>query len=284
MQFVEHLSDRQAAEAVRDRIAWKYVLSLELGDAGFDYSVLSEFRTRLVEQAAVQRLFDTFLVKLGEKGLLKGKRQQRTDSTHILANVRTLNRLENVGETVRHALNSLASAAPEWLENHCLPEWLDRYGKRVEYGRFPKSQTELKALAEQIGQDGYTLLTMIMEDTTSSWLREIPAIELLRQVWVQQYWCDQGQVKQRLVKEMPSESRLIRSPYDPEARYCTKRQTEWTGYRTHLTETCDPDHPRLITQVETTAAPIQDCEMTRHIQADLVARDLRPDIHFVDSG
>ncbi len=126
MQFVENLSDRQAAEAVRDRIAWKEALRLELRDAGFDYSVLSEFRRRLLDHEASQRLLDGLLSQLRTKGLLKGQRQQRTDSTHIVAAIRELNRLENVGETLRHALNRVARAAPQWLQAHCPADWFDR--------------------------------------------------------------------------------------------------------------------------------------------------------------
>ena len=142
MQYVENLSDRQAAEAVRDGIAWKYALSLELENPGFDHSVLSEFRLRLVEHEASQRLLDGVLNQLKAKGLLKGQRQQRTDSTHVLAAIRELNRLENVGETLRHTLNSLARVAPAWLEDHLQTEWPDRYGKRFENWRFPKSKAE----------------------------------------------------------------------------------------------------------------------------------------------
>lgn len=97
MQYAENLSDRQAADAVRDRIAWKYALSLELTDAGFDYSVLSEFRTRLLVGNAGQRLLDRMLEQFQAHDLLKARGQQRTDSTHVLAAVRELNRLENVG-------------------------------------------------------------------------------------------------------------------------------------------------------------------------------------------
>jgi len=284
MQFMENLSDRQAAEAVRDRIAWKYALGLELSDSGFDYSVLSEFRQRLIEHGAGQRLLDGLLSHLRTKGLLNGQRQQRTDSTHILAAVRELNRLENVGETLRHALNSLAGVAPDWLQEHLHPDWLDRYGKRFENWRLPKSKAEQQALAEQIGADGYQLLAHLDEAATELWLRVLPAVEILRQVWQQQYSRVEGHVKQRLVKDMPPESTWIRSPYDSEARYCMKRNMGWLGYRTHLTETCEEGHPRLITQVKTTVATEQDCEVTSSIQADLVANDLKPDSHLVDAG
>jgi transposase len=112
MQFAEGLPDRQAADAVRGRIDWKYALGLELTDPGFDASVLSEFRTRLITGAVEHLLLDTLLTQLQERGLLKGRGTQRTDSTHILAAIRTLNRLELVGETMRYALNRLAVVAP----------------------------------------------------------------------------------------------------------------------------------------------------------------------------
>lgn len=117
MQFIENLSDRQAAEAVRSRIDWKYALSLPLTDPGFHFSILCEFRQRLIEGNAEQLLLDKLLEQLRNLELLKEQRQ-RTDSTHILTAVRKLNRLETLGETFRAALNSLATVAPEWLINH----------------------------------------------------------------------------------------------------------------------------------------------------------------------
>ncbi len=113
MQFRENLSDRQAAEAVRARIDWKYLLGLELTDPGFDFSVLSEFRTRLLNGAAEERLLQKLLERCGELGLVKARGKQRTDSTHVLASIRVLNRLELVAETLRAALNQLATLAPE---------------------------------------------------------------------------------------------------------------------------------------------------------------------------
>ena len=108
LQFLEGLSDRQAADAVRGRIDWKYALGLALTDPGFDHTVLSEFRSRLVEGKAEQLLLDTLLDRLRDLGLVKPRGRQRTDSTHVLAAVRGLNRLERVGETLRAALNELA--------------------------------------------------------------------------------------------------------------------------------------------------------------------------------
>ena len=101
MQFAENLTDRQAADAVRSRIDWKYALGLTLTDPGFDYSILSEFRQRLLTGGVEHQVFEAMLTRFKEKGLLKGRGKQRTDSTHILAAVRSLNRLELVGRTLQ---------------------------------------------------------------------------------------------------------------------------------------------------------------------------------------
>lgn len=113
MQFAEGLSDRQAAEAVRARIDWKYALGLELTDPGFDFSVLSEFRTRLVDHSTEHLLLDALLVACKDRGYLKARGRQRTDSTHVLGALRLLNRLELVSETVRAALNAVAEESPD---------------------------------------------------------------------------------------------------------------------------------------------------------------------------
>jgi transposase len=154
LQYAEGLSDRQAANAVRGRIDWKYVLGLELTDTGFDHTVLSEFRARLVAGDAALRLLDALLALAAEKGLFKPRGRQRTDSTHVLAAVRVLNRLERIGETLRAALNSIAVVAPDWLQAVAPPVWYERYGRRVENYHLPKPETDRHALAATIGADG----------------------------------------------------------------------------------------------------------------------------------
>jgi transposase len=177
MQYVEDLSDRQAAEAVRSRIDWKYALSLELVDPGFDSTILSEFRTRLVMGTAEQRILDAILTKCREHTWLKARGRQRTDSTHVLAQVRAVNRLECVGETLRHALNRLATVAPTWLQNSCLPAWGERYGRRMDETRLPSSQEDRQAYAQEIGADGYALLSALYASHAPVWLRDVPAVE-----------------------------------------------------------------------------------------------------------
>ena len=284
MQFAENLPDRQAADCVRSRIDWKYALGLDLTDPGFNFSILSEFRARLLQNGAEQRLFDTLLTLCRERGLLKARGKQRTDSTHVLAAIHALNRLENVGETLRHTLDVLAEAAPDWLRGNMLPEWADRYGKRFENYRLPRDKAQREALAATVGADGFCLLTSLYAHDAPPFLRQLPAVQVLRQVWVQQFVREEGQVRWRDSKELPPASLLIYSPYDVEARYSKKRDTVWTGYKAHLTETCDEDTPHLITHVETTLGTMQDCDVTAAIHADLAEADLLPSTHLVDEG
>jgi transposase len=284
MQYAEGLSDRQAAESVRGRIDWKYALGLELEDAGFHFSVLSEFRARVIAGGAEQRLLDDMLVQFREQKLLKRRGQQRTDSTHVLAAIRRLNRLECVGETVRAALNALAAAAPDWLRAQVTPDWFERYGARFEQYRLPKERAEQQELATTIGVDGYHLLSAIYEPGAPGWLREMPAVDVLRRVWIQQYVVMDGELKWRMPEELPPSKQLIESPYDTEARNRTKRTNNWTGYTVHMTETCDPDLPNLITHVETTPASTGDVEMTDTIHQALKEKDLLPSEHLVDTA
>src|SRR5216683_3031120 len=147
VQFLEGLPDRQAADAVRGRIDLKYALGLELSDPGFDFSILSDFRKRLVEGEAEQLLLDAMLALFKERGWLKERQRQRTDSTHVLAKIRAINRLMCVGEAMRFALNSLAIVAGDWLLAHCEEEWVYRYGHRIEEARLPPSRTEREHVA-----------------------------------------------------------------------------------------------------------------------------------------
>ncbi len=285
MQFMEGLTDRQAADAVRSRIDWKYALGLDLIDSGFDFSVLSEFRERLIKRGAEQKLFEKMLSCFVEKGLLKAPRQQRTDSTHILAAISVLGRLENIGETLRSALNSIAAVAPDWLKK-IVPstDWYERYGQRIQESRLPSSKEERNVLAVKIGTDGIYLLDAIWSEAALSWLRQIEAVEILRQVWIQQFYLESGAVKLREASNCPPPAIVINSPYDPDARRGNKRTQTWTGYKVHLSETCDEDAPHLITYVETKPATTKDHQVTENVHQTLAEAELLPDKHLVDAG
>ncbi len=245
---------------------------------------MSEFRSRLLTGDITQLLLERMLERLREEHLLKERGRARTDSTYILAAIRTLNRLEGVGETLRPALNTLATVAPDWLRSWVPSTWYARYGRRFEEYRLPPGKAERYALAEQMGADGRALLNALQGPDVPDWLGSIPAVETLRQVWEQQFVEREGQLAWRTAEELPPASTLIRSPYDIEARYGKKRQTEWTGYKVHLTETCDDEFPTVIINVETTEATTTDYEMTPIVQRHLAEHNRLPSEHLVDTG
>ena len=322
LQFSENLTDRQAAEAVRDRITWKYALGLELEDPGFDPSVFSEFRTRLVDGDLTNLALDALLERLAKLGLVKSRGRQRTDSTHVIGAIRSLNRLELAGETLRAALEALAVAAPDWLTGVIDSGWQDVYGARIDNMHLPESATKREQLMVEYGKDGYHLLDQIYAPGAPGWLRELPAVQALRRIWIQQYYRDvDGATGRQEVRRRentpegdglpPGRDRLI-SPYDLDTRYSIKRDHGWSGYKVHFTETCDtpaPDTepgddpvagqahkrgpkrgpkrgevPNLITNVVTTTATVPDVAMTAPIHQQLADKGLLPDEHLVDSG
>lgn len=293
LQYAENLTDRQAANAVRERIDWKYSLGLELMDPGFDFSLLSEFRMRLVDSQKETLMLDRLLEVCKRQGWLKAGGKQRTDSTHVLARVRSLSNLECVGETLRAALDDLAALAPEWLVRQISSDWFERYSHRVENYRLPKAESQRTALAQQIGADGMHLLHALEQAEAPADLSDVASVQMLRQVWQQYYDLSGGTANWRAGPLISSGDGIIRSPYDPEARTGKKREMTWFGYKVHLTETCALETtedgqaqamPQLIVEVQTTVANVQDVDMTAVIQEDLALHQLLPDEQIVDTG
>jgi transposase len=283
-QFMEGLSDRQAADAVRRCIDWKYALGLELTDPGFDFSVLCEFRDRLLATEQGPALLTHFLELCRALGLVRARGKQRTDATHVLAAIRTLNRLECLGETLADTLRQLLIDAPLWAQTTIPADWWQRYAQRFDQFRLPTSQPKRQALAEVLGADGRQLLRWASAASTPAIVQTHPALALLRQVWLQQFYAEEDPIRLRSTDDLPPAALLIGSPHDPDARFSTKRDTSWNGYKVHLTETCDPDRPNLITDVQTTPATTADVEITPTIHSALAARDLLPSEHYVDSA
>ncbi|MDQ2763760.1 MAG: transposase [Pseudomonadota bacterium] len=277
MQFREGLSDRQAAEAVRSRIDWTYLLA---------------------------RVLDT----AREGGLLKARGRQRTDSTHVLAAIRTLNRLELVGETLRAALNAVAVVAPDWLRGVAPLDWHERYDRRVEDMRLPETGPKRDAYFVQVGADGFLLLDALDAAGAPPDAAALPEIAVLRQVWARHFERTEGgpdgsapqDVQLRPVQALGPGER-IESPYDIDARFRTKSDMSWTGYMAHVTETCDKGAPHLVVHTDTTPANVHDAMRVEPIHAALAAiasrrsvceaagggaagGDLAPAEHLVDAA
>jgi transposase len=184
-----------------------------------------------IQGGAEAVLLDELLSKLKERNLIKAGGQQRTDSTHILAAVRQLNRLEIVGETVRRALNELSEFDPLWVQKIAKPEWFSRYGRRFEQIRLPKEDKKRKAMAETIGMDGFYLLEAVRSSQQAEELRELAGVEFLRRMWIQQYWIENDveggqQLHLREDSNQPAGKLRLHSPYDDEARFSAKRKLE----------------------------------------------------------
>jgi len=320
LQRAEKLTDRLAAEAVRARLDWKYLLGLLLEDPGFDHTVLAEFRGKAAEAGLEQVALDALLERLVSAGLVKAGGKQRTDSTHVIAAVAALNRLELAGESVRAAVEALAAAHPDWLAQRiCVSDWTRRYGTPMTAWRPPASQAKQDELAIAYARDGYALLEAVYGPSSPPWLRELPAVDVLRRVLVQNYTRtitgNGREVIKRREKEpegdgLPPGHARIASPYDTDARWGVKREEFWLGYKLHVTETCDdeprcgcpaardggtgrrghdgdcaaPAFPNLITHVATTDATVTDNQMTAVIDDDLAGKTLAPGRHYLDSG
>ena len=295
MQFREGLSDRQAAEAVRGRSDWKYLLALDLADGGFDFSVLCEFRARLLQHEATERLLIRLLAAAREDGLLKARGRSRTDSTHVLAAVRDLNRLELVGETLRAVLNAIAVAAPDWLRGIAPADWHGRYDRRVEDMRLPDTGPRREACAVQIGTDGFVLLDALDHADTPQDAATLPQVAVLRRVWTRHFERDVpgdgttgGEQASRSVRMQPVQGRgpgdRVESPYDTDVRFRSKSGTSWTGFMVHLTETCDEDMPHLVVHADTTPANVHEAQRTASMHDALVAKNLALSEHLVDSA
>lgn len=219
---------------MRGRIDWKYCLGLALTDPGFDFTVLSRFRTRLVDHDLQAMAFEMLTDRLVALGLITACGKQRTDATHVVAAVRDLNRLEMVMETFRAALEALAAAAPDWLATRVDQEVIRRYGARIDGWRLPGGKAKRHQLAIQTGRDGCRILAAVAGATAPAWLWEIPAMDVLRQVWLQQYTMDEsgkGVIwRDADTHGLPPGRALIVSPYDITARHGEKRGLAWSGY------------------------------------------------------
>lgn len=284
LQFIENLGDRQAALMVQGRIDWKYALALPLAHPGFAHTALCTFRERIVAGSAEERLLWAVLEVARDQRLLRKRGRQRTDSARVVAAVRSLTRLELVGETLRAALEALAVAAPEWVREHVPLEWADRYGRRIEESRLPEGEAERQVLAQEMGRDGVWLLAAVQAAEAPSWLREVPAVRVLQQVWAQQYDLRGGEPQWRSTKELPAGSERIESPYDTEVRYGEKRGEGWVGGKAQLTERHDEDLPHLILHVASAAATVADQAMLLPVWEDLTVQDLLPSEQYVDTG
>ncbi|GCE09332.1 transposase [Dictyobacter aurantiacus] len=275
----------KSAPLFAEELASGLPCSLPLDDEGFDFTILCDFRQRLIDAHAESLVLEPILTVSRQRGWLKAGGKQRTDSSAVLAAVRTLNSLESVGESMRAALNDLAKQNPEWLLLHMAPDWFDRSVHRFEMTRFPKQESKQQALRKQVGEDVARLFDGLQRQETPAALGQLPSVIRLRQVFDQHYERSQTGVRWRDGPAVTNEDRIV-SPYDEQARSARKRELIWLGYKIHLTETCDqdPHMPHLIVQVHTVPATTPDSMAVEPILQDLREREVAPSALFVEQG
>jgi transposase len=159
--------------------------------------------------------------------------------------------------------------------------------------QWPAKGQEQERLAQLVGSDGFRLLDMLYamaqtsvpdQDSATPLLYQLEAVQALRQLWLQQYYREGDKVQWRKQEELPPVRLQLQSPYDVEARWSYRRDDSWVGYKVHITESCEPNMPHLITDVQTRPSGEADLDALPTIHAALMRRGLLPAQQLVDAG
>lgn len=282
-QFLENLPDREAARRAVTGIDCKYALHVPLTWRGFHFSDLSNFRQRLLEHGAERLVFDKVVAWVQSLGFAKRHGKQRSDSSHIVACIERLSRLELAWETLRVASRAIQATAPSWYGQTIPLVFHEAYAERQSDWRLSKKEVGVEM--EKAGGDGFWLLDRLDESAPRQVL-DLTEVHTLRIVWQQQFERspDDGQSS---VRQPPIKGKdVVQSPHEPEARWAEKRGQPWVGYKLQVTETVEDKEAeaRFITDIDVSAANDGDSEMLDEIQERLIGRGLKPDEHFVDRG
>ena len=276
-QFLEDAPDRVAASFVETRLDWKYALHLPLDDSGFHYSDLCNFRKRLHSRNKEALIFDQLLEKIRALGYLKKRKHQRSDSTHVLAKVCHLSRLENLSEGLRLALGAIEKSDSSYYQEKLPATYRERW--EVKLNDYRMTAKEREESLNRVGHDIHWLLSVL--DGTA--FLELPEVMTLQTLFSQNFTVDSQKIHLR--KDCVDCKEKIQTPHDPEARYATKRNTSWTGYKVHITETAnEKGEVNFITDVTTSNASERDNEALSRIQENTAAHDVKPEEQFVDKG
>jgi transposase len=279
-QFLEEIPDRVAAQYAITRLDWKYALHIPMDDPGFHYSDLCNFRKRLAKHGKESLLFDQLLEKIESLGYLKKRKHQRTDSTHVLALVSELSRLENLSESLRVSLRAIHKSDSAFYEMKIPVLYRDHWS--ISHSDYQMTDSQRKEALDRVGQDIYWLLSFL-ETNKKSFLR-LPELEVLQTLFYQHFTLQDSQ-KICLKDKADTGKDKIQSPHEPEARYSEKRGKSWVGYKTHITETAnEKGEVNFVTDITTTNSCEQDNETLSGIQEKLEAANLKPEQQSVDKG
>ena len=289
LQFMEKAPDRQALEHVRLHLGWKHALGLAVDYAGFHPTSLVNFRQRLLEHQESRCVFDAILRGLEGKGLVKRRGKQRLDSTHILAQVSSMSRLEKTRETIRLFLEMLERTgrladAPDW----------EVLRERYLDSDVPWHKLGKEVLAEKFRQAGMDMLALIQWVKHQEDWTEQDKTKLLERVFTEQFEVTPAGPAARAQEA----SGTVQNPHDPEAQWAAKDQNKtkvWVGYKVQVAETVEAEgtNPKpkgeptseFITEITTTEAIASDLDGCERLERQQEEHGLgRADVKYVDSA
>jgi IS5 family transposase len=224
LQALDGLSDRDAARALRDRISWKVAAGLALTDEGFDYSVLTYWRTRLRASEQPERIFDAVRAVVDATGVLKGKTRRALDSTLLDDAVATQDTVTQLISAIRRARRVIPAAAAVPVTAHDY----DRAGKPAIAWDDPIAKD---ALVSGLVNDALTILGALEDVVLAG--EEVDAVGLLALVAGQDVEPGDTDGTWRIARRVAPD-RVI-STVDPDARHMHKSVSEYRdGYKAHI--------------------------------------------------
>jgi IS5 family transposase len=273
LQYMHGVSDRAAVDNTIMRRDWRVAVGIAADYEGFAPSVLCRFRQRLVAHGKEGEIFAKVLERIGELGLLKGRRKLRVDATHIVADVARLSRADLVSEAIRVVLNDVKKRYVKLSRRSGFRRLLARYGEEIWVGG---KQECSDAKLTDLGRDGARLLELLGD-------LEAQGKATLARILEEHFIIDdQEGLRPRRLDEQPKDR--IQTPHDPDVRRGRKRSKRWLGDKAHFVETADRGKANFVTDVIVTAPGIEDSTMTQEIAGRLGAATPEADTLIADGG
>lgn len=185
-QFVETLPDQSAANAMRERIDWKYALHLDMNHPGMDAETFCEFRQWLSINKIGQQNLAELLQRLSAITFFTNKPGTSLEPDQVISDVCQISRLAKIWEAFNQATKALAAVRPDWLSAASLPHWPERYGQGYKLVNLKLDKVERYVFAQEIGADGSYLLNEIAK-TNDPVLEDIAEVRALRLTWHEQF-------------------------------------------------------------------------------------------------